>query len=68
MKQHLIDVEKVFQCLDRVNLKVNVEKCKFAMSQVRVLGHIVNEHGILPKPEKVKVIQNLSLPTNVTGV
>ena len=32
MEQHLIDMEKVFKCLDRVNLKVNVEKFKFAIS------------------------------------
>ena len=30
----------------KVNLKVNLAKCEFAKSQVKVLGHIVSGNGI----------------------
>ena len=49
-------------------MKVIVEKCCFAQSEVKVLRHIVNRNGILPKLEKVKVIQKLTPPRDVTGV
>ena len=68
MEQHVIDVEKVFECLDCLNLKVNVRKCKFAMDEVKVLGHIISFKGILPDLEKVKIIQTLPLSKNVTSV
>ena len=68
MATHFKDVEDVLASLNRVNLKVNIAKCKFAMAEVKVLGHIVYGSGIMPNPEKVKVIQNFEPPTTLTGV
>ena len=36
--------------------------------EVNYLGHIVSASGIKPDPEKVKTIQNLSVPTTVESV
>ena len=33
-----------------------------------MLGHIVNEFGILPNPEKIQAIQYVKEPNNITGV
>lgn len=68
MDQHLIDVENVLKQLDKANLKVNIDKCSFVKSQVLVLGHIVSQHGILPNPEKIKAIEKLCPPQDITGV
>ena len=68
MEQHIVDVEAVLERLNNVNLKINIKKCRFAMNQVKVLGHLVSSEGILPDPKKVEVIQNFQPPTNVTGV
>ena len=68
MATHFKDVEDVLASLNRMNLKVNIAKCKFAMAEVKLLGHIVNGSGIMPNPEKVKVIQNFEPPSTLTGV
>ena len=42
LEQHWIDLDNVFRRLHEVNLKVNVEKCKFALLKVVVFGHTVS--------------------------
>ncbi|KAJ8709933.1 hypothetical protein PYW07_009299 [Mythimna separata] len=59
--QNLIDV---FSRLRKVNLKLNPEKCKFLQKEILYLGHIVSEKGILPDPQKTKVVQNYPRPQN----
>ena len=39
LKQHLQDLREVFEKLQNTNLKLNFEKCKFALPKVKVLGH-----------------------------
>ena len=46
MKQHLQDLRDVFERLQKTNLKLNFEKCKFALPEVKVLGHLVLQKGI----------------------
>ena len=58
----------VLQKLDLVNLKINLDKCRFAQNEIKILGHVVNGSGIKPNPNKIEIIQNLNPPTSVTGV
>ena len=46
MDQHLVDLGEVFKRLDSVNLKINLDKCNFVKSEVKVLGHLVSKQGI----------------------
>ena len=41
LKQHLVNLEDVFEKLQRANLKLNLNKCKFALTEVKVLRHLV---------------------------
>ena len=68
MKQHLADLESVFKRIQEANLKLNFDKCKFALPEVKVLGHMVSKKGICPDPKKTEIIQNLPAPKDVTGV
>ena len=68
MKQHLVDLESVFKRIQEANLKLNFDKCKFALPEVKVLGHMVSKKGIRPDPKKTEIIQNLPAPKDVTGV
>ena len=58
----------VLERLDVANLKINVNKCSFAMEEVVVLGFKVSKHGINPNPAKVQGINDLGPPKNVSGV
>ena len=54
MKQHLVDLESVFKRIQEANLKLNFDTCKFALPEVKVLGHMVSKKGIVQIPRKQK--------------
>ena len=49
-------MEEVLKLLSKANLKVNLEKCHFAQTSIKVLGHIVSEKGLEPNPETIQEI------------
>ena len=56
---------QVFERLAHFGLKINVSKCDFAASKSNFLGHMMDEQGITPVPEKVTAIQNFPQPTSL---
>jgi hypothetical protein len=50
------------------NLVLNWEKCHFIVREGIVLGHKILEKGIEVFKEKIEVIEQLPLPTNVKGI
>ena len=61
-KQHL---DFVLSRLNEYELQVNVEKCKFGVSELIFLGHLITPDGFKPNPEKVKAIQEFPLPQTI---
>ena len=59
---HLRDLEQVFSRLRSANLRAKPSKCVFATNQVKYLGHILSSEGILPNPDKTKVIDTFPVP------
>lgn len=47
-------------------MTLNAEKCEFSKNCVTFLGHVVDASGIRPDPEKVRAIQDMEEPTNIT--
>ena len=47
-------------------MTLNKEKCQFYATEISFLGHVVNEKGVSPDPEKTRAIQNVPRPTNVS--
>ena len=60
--------EEVLQRCREIYLKLNMEKCQFAMPQVTYLGHITNAQGIAPDKERVRAICEMPPPENKKGV
>ena len=56
---------QVFKRLAHFGLKINVSKCDFSVSKINFLGHMIDEQGIIPVPEKVTAIQNFPQPTSL---
>ena len=46
IKQHLQGLQDVFERLQSTNFKLNFEKCKFALPEVKVFRHLVLQKGI----------------------
>lgn len=55
----------VLERLAKYNIKVNLNKCQFFVSELPYLGHILTGKGLKPNPEKVKTIQEAKTPTNI---
>ena len=68
LETHLQDLQQVFDRLEQAGLKLKLSKCRFAVSKVKYLGHILSPEGISPNPEKVDVIKNYPTPKNVKQV
>jgi len=62
---HLALLKEVFDRLKRAGLQVNREKCQFCKTELKYLGHVVNERGIQTDPDKVAAILEFPRPTNV---
>ncbi|KAF7645595.1 hypothetical protein LDENG_00201440 [Lucifuga dentata] len=45
-----------------------MEKCEFAKREVKFLGHIVSAEGMRLDPEKLRAVQDMAEPTDVSGV
>lgn len=61
--------EKLYIVLDKlskVNIKINWDKCKFFVTELEYLGHIISGKGITPCASKISTIKQAKVPTNVT--
>lgn len=63
--KNLIDV---FERLRKTNLKLNPYKCNFLKKEILYLGHVVSSKGILPDPEKIKILVNYPKPVNTDEI
>ena len=52
----------VFIALRLYNIALNPKKCRFGMSSVEYVGHVIDEHGITFSEEKRGTVLNFPLP------
>jgi len=67
-QEHLNNLRKVFDRFREANVTLRPDKCTFMTTSVKYLGHVFQEGGYKPDPEKVKSLINLSSPEDVKGV
>ncbi|GBN92975.1 Retrovirus-related Pol polyprotein from transposon 297 [Araneus ventricosus] len=53
-EKHLNNIRKVFQRLQKANLKLCPKKCRFFRNEASYLGHIISADGVKTDPEKTK--------------
>ena len=63
--EHLMHIEKLFNRLEEFNLKLNPDKCTFFATEIKLLGHIVDQNGIKMDPIKIEAIANRKEPNNL---
>lgn len=68
LQEHCTNLNKVFEALKKANLKVQLDKSEFLRKEVSFLGHVVNEEGVMPNPEKIEVIRNWPIPKTVKDI
>ncbi|XP_039451060.1 uncharacterized protein K02A2.6-like [Culex pipiens pallens] len=64
--EHDRNLEQTLQRIQYFGFRFKIEKCKFYMTEVKYLGHIINQNGIRTDPGKVSAISQMPLPKNLT--
>ncbi|GBN32942.1 Retrovirus-related Pol polyprotein from transposon 297 [Araneus ventricosus] len=64
-EEHLNNLCKVFQRLQKANLKLNLKKCRFFQKEVTYLGHVISAEGVKTDPEKIKAVVDWPRPETV---
>ena len=67
-QEHLEQLEEIFCCCQKANIKLNAEKYRFGLNEIDYLGYIVTPEGVKPNPKKIQVTQAMERPTTVTEV
>ena len=65
--EHDSGVDVVFKKLQTAGVTLN-DKSKFAQITIKFLGHIIDQEGVQPDPEKVSAINLIEPPKDVKGV
>jgi hypothetical protein len=67
-EEHADHLRMVLQRLREHQLYAKLSKCKFWISEVLFLGHIINKEGLVVDPKKVADILNWKAPTDARGI
>ncbi len=68
MAEYVRHLDWILGQLKWVGLKIKVEKCEFAKSEIKLLGYRISKEGTSPDPEKVIAIEALEWPTTISKV
>ena len=66
--EHLNHISEVFDRIRQARLKLSPNKCSFAKSKLRYLGHVISKSGIEADQNKVEKVRNLVPPKDQKGV
>ena len=64
-KEHDSRLKMVLQHVEAAGVTLNREKCEFSQTKLVFLGHLIDNEGIRPDPEKTTAITQMQAPTNV---
>ena len=68
VSDHIEDVAKILSRLKEVDLTLSVDKSKFGVAEILVVGHLCGSYGRKPNPEKVDAIGRMMPCSCVTEV
>lgn len=58
----------VLKRCQEINIKLNRDKCKIGLSELKYLGHKITQNGIKPDESHVSAIKNMPRPLNIKDV
>src|SRR4051812_3955601 len=62
------DLRETFRNLNKMQLKLNPEKCVFGVPSGKLLGFLVSHHGIKVNPDKIQAIKQMQAPKRIKDV
>ena len=68
LKEHIQEVKKVFKALQKADIRLRPDKCKFYVKTVKFLGSIITTDRIQMDKKNVKAIREWPEPRNLKEV
>ena len=65
-EEHDRNLDLILQRIQEYGFRLKLDKCRIYMTEVKYIGHIVDQNGIRTDPEKVSAIVKMPPPRNVT--
>ena len=66
--QHDENLRKFLKRASKCELKLNKKKCRFHMTELPYIGHVLTSEGVKPDPKKVSAIKDTEAPRNSEDV
>jgi len=66
VSEHDERLEKVLQIMQKAGMTLNKDKCQFSQKSIMFLGQLIDSSGIRPDLGKVRAIQTVPTPNNIT--
>jgi hypothetical protein len=66
--EFLNNLSRVFERLRKFGITVNPSKCRFGLSEIEYVGHVINENGLTFSTEKREEVLKFPLPTTHKGM
>ncbi|RXN39425.1 dynein heavy chain axonemal [Labeo rohita] len=63
-EEHDLRLRQVMDRIRTVNLKLNPDKCRFRVSEVSYVGHLLTDQGIKPDPTKTDAVSSMPTPAD----
>ena len=67
-EEHAFHLRQIFERYRKYGISLNPKKCVFAVTEGKLLGHIVSKKGISIDPKRIKAIEQIPLPHNKKGM
>ena len=67
-EEHAFHLKQIFERCRKYGISLNPKKCVFAVTEGKLLGHVVSKKGISIDPERIKAIKLIPLPHNKKGM
>ena len=67
-EEHTFHLKQIFERCRKYDISLNPRKCVFAVIEGKLLGHVVSKKGISIDLERIKAIEEISLPHNKKGM
>ncbi|KAL7284480.1 hypothetical protein ACG7TL_001771 [Trametes sanguinea] len=64
IEEHMKHIQIVLDVLRREKFYLGADKMNFFALHMKILGHVIDEHGIRMDPHKVDAVRNWKVPTN----
>lgn len=65
---HNNNLRNLFERARETNLKLNKDKCRFLLSELQYIGHIISSESVKKYLRKTSAIQDVNTPTDGEGV